>query len=88
MEAEPDDEFADHHTPYPMKIFTLCWFNSLSKLKFVKYDKFNKDTPPGIHKTVHIGIIYLIYFTHIMTMFTMMLNMMVAVIDEAFKEID
>lgn len=89
MEVEPDEEFDPAgDIGYGMKIFTLCWFNSLSKLKFVQYKTFAKETEPGIHKNVHIGIIYFLYFSHIMTMFTMMLNMMVAVIDEAYRQID
>ena len=90
MEVTPDpEEFATvGDIGYGLRVFTMCWFNSLSRLKFVRYTKFVERTQDGFHKDFHIGLIYFLYYSHVMTMYTMMLNMMVAVIDEAYRQID
>jgi hypothetical protein len=88
MEVEPDPEFDDTNLSYQMKIFTLCWFNSLAKLKKFGYTKFQTEAPEGFHKNFHIALIYGLYFSHVVFMFIMLLNMMVAVINSAYMEID
>lgn len=90
MDAEPDDAFdAIGRDWNGFKIFTMCYFNSLSRLKFVKYEKFLKQNPEDTwYKEIHIEIIWILYYVHILTMFTMMLNFMVAVIDVAYRGID
>lgn len=88
MEVEPDPEFDATHLSQTQKIFTLCWFNSLAKLKKFGYSKFAAETPDGFHKNFHIAVIYGLYFMHVVSMFIMLLNMMVAVINSAYIEID
>ena len=75
--------------PYFSKLVYMIWLNSLSKLQFVRYDnEMTLEPADTTHRDIHIMIIWCLYYIQILWMFCMMLNFLVAVIDQSYKNVD
>lgn len=70
------------------RMFLVVWRNSVSKLSFPLYSAVMLTERDGAMRDSHIILIYMVYFMQIMWMFCMMLNFMIAVIEETYLNVD
>jgi len=77
-----------HGLGYFGRLVLSVWRNSVGKLSFAVYPTVFANSEPTMIKNIHIFMIYMVYFTQIMWMFTMMLNFMIAVIEETYADVE
>jgi len=68
------------------RLFLMVWRNSVGKLSFVRYNAWEEKTK-GFERTLGIDCVYLIYYAQIVFMLVVMLNFMIAIIDNTYKKV-
>ena len=68
------------------RLFLEIWRNSTGKLAFVRYDDWYLNEE-GFKKNMAIVVIYFVFNFQILFMFIVMLNFMIAIIDQTYKAV-
>ena len=66
-------------------LFLMQWRNSVGKLSFVRYSYWLDHK--GYDKLIGIFFVYMIFFVQISFMLVIMLNFMIAIIDQTYKRV-
>ena len=64
------------------------WRQSVGKLAFMWYPYVLNNEEEGFYRWLNIRVIWILYFLQIMWMFTMMLNFMIAVIEDTYADVE
>ena len=88
MKVEIDGELAHAHSLGPFgTLFLVVWRNSVGKLGFARYETLYSKAGQTSGGRLAIGIIWLIYATQIIFQLVVMLNFMIAIIDQTYKQV-
>ena len=91
LQTNVDDELFNegcNNMPEFFYLILMVWRNAVGKLSFAQPFDIIATQEPGPIRQLHIELILLFYFIHILWMFTLALNFMISVIAFTYSQVD